>query len=278
VPGTASFKRAAIAGSLFLLALAAVVIGVDRSGGGDEPPAPPSASQSLVVYDGDAHGAIVVRGATMMGVTASGTVRWRLPLGAHDLLPYATCLRVCPEAEVTVARSGSVPPDQPDGPRLRFRAPAWRSVSQRPRLRIDRPLAAATVPARIVAGPSGHATVVLSGADAALANLDYLTSMSSNRGWAVVVERRPGGSQRALVLRRSGDGWRLARAIAIGRGTQSACPRLTGAVSGSWAAGGRRSSISHPATRARRSSAARALRSAMPACARWEARRWPLRS
>jgi hypothetical protein len=229
--GYAVLKRAAVGGSLALLIIAAAVVVSDRSDAprSEAPSASPNRNQQLILYAADASGFILTRGSVMIGMTSGGEVRWKLPLGRDDLLPFAVCLKTCPEAEVTMGRSGSNPPDRPDGPRLRIAGPAWRPERQRPRLGIDRPLFPGPRPARIVSTPTGASVVSLRGTAVDLPGTDVISALAADRASAVLVAPRGGQAQRGLLFRHGADGWRLASIFPLTQGAGSACLSPDGA-------------------------------------------------
>ena len=221
--GSSSGKRAAIGGSLALLVIAAAVVVFDRSNTTMDTPPKANPNQQLIVYDADATGAIVTRGTVMQGITPAGRIRWRLPIGPADLLPFAVCLDTCPNADVTMGRSGSTPPDEPDGPRRSIVGPAWRPVAQSPRMRIDRPLLPGPAPARLIArdatGPTG---VSLRGSAVDIRGGDFISALAASRSTAVLIGPRR-GDQRVALLRRQDGRWQLEHRFALAQRVDSAC-------------------------------------------------------
>ena len=188
----------------------------------------PHAREPMMLYDADAGGSVVRRGSVMIGMTAGGEVRWRLPLAPEDQLPYAVCLQTCPAAEITMGRSATNPPDRADGPRLRIAGPDWRPRAQGPRLAIDRPLLAGSHPARLIPAPAGAAVAGLRGGPVQLPGTDLISALSAEHAAAVLVAPRGARHQRGWLFRHGSDGWRLASVLPLGGGAQSACLNADG--------------------------------------------------
>jgi hypothetical protein len=184
----------------------------------------PNRDDSLILIDADATGAIVSRGTVMQGITPTGRVRWRLPLGPQDLLPFAVCLSRCPDADVTMGRSGATPPDEPDGPRRTIVGPAWRPVQQYPRMRVDRPLLPGPGPARLItrdaAAPIG---VSLAGTAVDIRGSYFISALAASRSTAVLIGPPRAPDQRASLLHRQAGRWHLRRRFALGRRATSTC-------------------------------------------------------
>jgi hypothetical protein len=222
--GNSVTKRAALGGSFALLVIAAAVVLFDRSNGTTSHAPEPNLREQLIVYDADATGAIVTRGTVMLGITPGGRVRWRLPIRREDLLPFAVCLERCPNADVTMGRSGATPPDEPDGPRRSIVAPAWRPVQQRPRMRVDRPLLPGPGPARLIArdatGPIG---VSLHGSAIDIRGSEFISALAASRSAAVLIGPRRGGDQHVSLLRRQAGRWHVRRRFALAQRADSTC-------------------------------------------------------
>jgi hypothetical protein len=224
MPGNSVTRRAALGGSLALLVIAAAVVVFDRSNTKTSNAPHGHSSPELIVYDADATGAIVTRGSVMLGITPAGAVRWRLPLGPEDQLPFAVCLETCPNADVTMGRSGSTPPDEPDGPRRSIQAPAWRPVQQRPRMRIDRPLLPGPGPARLIArdatAPIG---VSLRGNAVDIRGSDFISALAGGRSTAVLIGPRGSRHQQVSFLRRQAGRWHVQRRFGLAQQADSTC-------------------------------------------------------
>jgi hypothetical protein len=219
--------RAAIAGGLVLALLALVAV---LAGGSEDPGAPvgPSGGGSgddLVLVDADAHGSVYTRGALMIGADADGHVRWKLHLGKDDLLPFAVCQEHCPEAMVTIGRSGTSPPDRPDSARMTIGAPSWNPVEAAPRLRIDRPLFGGTVPLRLAVADADAQPALLLGPNRSVAvdGVDYAPDLAADRRTGVLVGPRNAKRTSVLVLRRVADGWALRKRVPLADPVGTVC-------------------------------------------------------
>lgn len=219
--GRSTASRAVIGGSVVLIA---VVLAVVLLGGqdDDETLSEDPGSPETFVLDADAGGAVLSRGQRIMGVSASGDVKWRLPIGERDLLSFAVCLRTCPRAEVTFARSGSEVPDLPDGPRLRFSPPSWRPVAVAPRLRVDRPFLPGPVALRVTIARAGSRPS-LSVAGGQSVGAQPVPVLAANRRVGLLVGPVASRRQRAVVLRRQSTGWSVASVRRLDPAADSAC-------------------------------------------------------
>lgn len=225
---SSTFKRAAIGGSLVLLV---VLLGVvlldraDRGGGTADQGVKRKGAPQTIIADVDSRGTVFTRGSMMIGATADGRIRWRLPLGKGYQFADAVCTTACPRAEVGLVRDQSPVPELPDGPRLRFSPPDWRPSEARPRLRLDRPLLPGPVPLRVtMAKPTGGPSLVLAdGKSVKLPTTDLFAVLAANRRVGIIVSGGSGRRQRVFVLRRGATGWVLRSAIPVSPPADSAC-------------------------------------------------------
>jgi len=203
-------RRAAIGGSLVLIAVALAVVlfgGGQEDDGEDFVPGPPQ----TFVLDADAGGAVLMKTGRVVGVAANGDVKWSLPTPKGNE-PFAVCLRSCPRAEVAFARSSTEPPERPDGPRRRLGPPSWKPVTVGPRLRVDRPLLGGQVPLRVTVDRAGAKPRlrVAGGPSARSAGTVLIPVEAADQRTGFIVDFAGGRGQRAMVLRRRAGGWSVA--------------------------------------------------------------------
>lgn len=227
--------------------LLAVVLAVALLGGGEEDDTPSAGhdpAPQTFVLDADRGGAIMRTERGILGVSASGDVKWRLPIGARDMLEFAVCRSRCPRAEVTFARSSAAEtPDAPDGPRLRLAPPSWRPVAAVPRLRADRPLLPGPVPLRVTiarAGAQPRLELAAGRSVKTTVKANPLATLSANRRVGLLFGPGEGPGQRAIVLRRRSGGWAVGSARRLGSTELGACISPDGSRIGLLGKGGPR--------------------------------------
>lgn len=223
------YKRAAVGGALVVLVfllVVALLAPADEQG----PPAGAAgdtrAGQLVVLADADDNGYIAIRGATMVGATTDGTVRWRLPLTTEDVLPFAVCTVKCPAAEVTFARSGAVPPDRSDTARLRFSASGRKGRPVVPRLRVDRPVLPGSPTLRVVQEDVGNPpALTLDGVrPRLLTSPNAAVFLAGARRHGLIIDGvGRAEAARVIVVRRQPSGWSLVRSSLTPRAVHSGC-------------------------------------------------------